>query len=166
MSVQHDNSGAFVRFRSIISKTVIHGKSIRSMRRESHLSLQRLFPKFEKVTFEVHSDTLVVFTQNTHNFYYILAKNGPCRYLTIKANRTKNLSLAIQPFVGPRPLFQFLDLFTQSLGLLGRGISPSQGRYLYTGQHKHSLDTNRHPCLKLDLNPRSQYLGGWRQFKP
>jgi hypothetical protein len=28
----------------------------------------------------------------------------------------------------------FLDLFTQSVGLLGRGISPSQGRYLHTEQ--------------------------------
>jgi hypothetical protein len=37
------------------------------------------------------------------------------------------LSMALQPFVGPWPLFQFLDLFTQSVGLLGRGISPSQG---------------------------------------
>jgi hypothetical protein len=26
--------------------------------------------------------------------------------------------------------------FTQSVGLLGRGISPSQGSYLHTGQHK------------------------------
>jgi hypothetical protein len=31
--------------------------------------------------------------------------------------------------------FSFL-IYTQSVGLLGRGISPSQGRYLHTGQHK------------------------------
>jgi hypothetical protein len=35
-------------------------------------------------------------------------------------------------FVGSWPLFQFLDLFAQSVGLLGRRISPSQGRYLHT----------------------------------
>jgi hypothetical protein len=35
--------------------------------------------------------------------------------------------MALQLFVGPWPfLFQFLDLFTQSVGLLGRGISQSQ----------------------------------------
>jgi hypothetical protein len=28
---------------------------------------------------------------------------------------------------------------THSVGLLGRGISPSQGRYLHTGQHKHII---------------------------
>jgi hypothetical protein len=36
--------------------------------------------------------------------------------------------MALQPFVGPWPLFQFVELFTQTVGLLGRGISPSQGR--------------------------------------
>jgi hypothetical protein len=46
------------------------------------------------------------------------------------------LSVTLHPFVGPWPLFQFLDLFTKSVGLLGRVISPSQGRYLHTEQHK------------------------------
>jgi hypothetical protein len=40
--------------------------------------------------------------------------------------------MALQFFVGTWPLFQFLDIFTQSVGLLGRGISPSQGRYMHT----------------------------------
>jgi hypothetical protein len=31
--------------------------------------------------------------------------------------------------------FSFL-IYTQSVGLLGRGISPLQGRYLHTKQHK------------------------------
>jgi hypothetical protein len=47
------------------------------------------------------------------------------------------------PFLGPGLIFQFLDLFTQTVGLLGRGISPSQGLYLYTGQHKHRK-THKH----------------------
>jgi hypothetical protein len=64
--------------------------------------------------------------------------------------------MALQPFVGPWPLFQFLDLFTQSVGLLWRGITPLQGRYLHTGQHKHRINTHRHTCLKWDSNPRSQ----------
>jgi hypothetical protein len=66
------------------------------------------------------------------------------------------LSAVLQPFVGPWPLFQFLDLFTQSVGLLGWGISPSQGRYLHTGQHKHKKNVYRHPYLKWDSNPRFQ----------
>jgi hypothetical protein len=36
--------------------------------------------------------------------------------------------------------FSFL-IYIQSVGLLGRGISPSQGRYLHTGQHKHRINT-------------------------
>jgi hypothetical protein len=41
--------------------------------------------------------------------------------------------MAPQPVVVLWPLFQVLNLFTQSIGLLGRGISPSQGRYLHAG---------------------------------
>jgi hypothetical protein len=36
------------------------------------------------------------------------------------------------------PSISFL-IYTQSLGLLGQGISRSQGRYLHTEQHKHEL---------------------------
>jgi hypothetical protein len=46
------------------------------------------------------------------------------------------LSKALQPFVEPWPFFQFLGPFTLSVGSLGRGISPSQGRYLHTVQHE------------------------------
>jgi hypothetical protein len=44
-------------------------------------------------------------------------------------------SMALQPFVGPWSLLQFLIFFTQTVGLLRRGINPLQGRYLHTGQH-------------------------------
>jgi hypothetical protein len=51
--------------------------------------------------------------------------------------------MALEPFVGPWPLLQFRNLFfTQSVGPLGRGISPSQGRYLHTGQHKHRINAH------------------------
>jgi hypothetical protein len=33
---------------------------------------------------------------------------------------------------------------TQSVGLLGRGISPSYVRYLHTGQLKNRINANRH----------------------
>jgi hypothetical protein len=45
-----------------------------------------------------------------------------------------SLSMALQSFAGPWQLLQFI--FTLSVGLLGRGISQSQGRYLHTGEHK------------------------------
>jgi hypothetical protein len=41
---------------------------------------------------------------------------------------------------------QFLNL-KESVVLLGRVISPSQGR---TGQHKHRINVDRHPCLEWD----------------
>jgi hypothetical protein len=45
-------------------------------------------------------------------------------------------------------------------------ISPSQGRYLHTEQHKQRINAYRHPCLKLDSNPRSQNLSKRREFMP
>jgi hypothetical protein len=57
---------------------------------------------------------------------------------------------------GPGLFFDFVIFFTQSVGLLGRGISPSQGRYLHTEQHKQEKRAHRHPCFELDSNPRSQ----------
>jgi hypothetical protein len=41
-----------------------------------------------------------------------------------------SLSMALQP-LGPWPLFLFLKPYTQSVGLLGRGISSSQGHCLH-----------------------------------
>jgi hypothetical protein len=43
------------------------------------------------------------------------------------------------PLLGPG-LFCSVIFFTQTVGLLGRVISPSQGRYLHTGQHKHGIN--------------------------
>jgi hypothetical protein len=54
--------------------------------------------------------------------------------------------------------------YTQSVGLLGRGISLSQGRYLHAQQHKHRINAYKHQCLKRDSNPRSQCMSGRRQF--
>jgi hypothetical protein len=44
-------------------------------------------------------------------------------------------------FLGPGLFFIFVIFFTQSVGLLGQGISPSQGLYLYTEQHKQNKRT-------------------------
>jgi hypothetical protein len=38
--------------------------------------------------------------------------------------------------------FSFVIFFTQKVGLLGRVISPSQGRYLHTGQHKRRINAH------------------------
>jgi hypothetical protein len=51
--------------------------------------------------------------------------------------------MALQPFVGPWPLFQFVTFFTQTIELLGWGISPAQGRFLQTGQHKHRINAHK-----------------------
>jgi hypothetical protein len=52
-------------------------------------------------------------------------------YLSIYGSRTLCWGLAA---------FSAFRSFTQSIGLLGRGIRPSQGRYLHIGQHKHRIN--------------------------
>jgi hypothetical protein len=50
-------------------------------------------------------------------------------------------SMAFPAHSGPRPLIQFRNHFSQTAGLLGRVISPPQGRYLNTGRHKHRISS-------------------------
>jgi hypothetical protein len=42
------------------------------------------------------------------------------------------------------PLIKFSNHFSQTVGLLGRVISPSQGLYLNKGQHKHRINAYTH----------------------
>jgi hypothetical protein len=46
------------------------------------------------------------------------------------------------PLLDPGLFFSFVIFITQTVGLLGRVISPSQGRYLDTGHHKHRLNVH------------------------
>jgi hypothetical protein len=61
--------------------------------------------------------------------------------------------------------FNFL-IDTQFVGLLGRGISPSQGSYLHTEQNKHRINAHRLLWLEWDSNLSSQGSSGQRRFMP
>jgi hypothetical protein len=50
------------------------------------------------------------------------------------------------PLLGCGRLFSFEIILTQSVGPLGKRISPSQCHYMRTGQHK-QINARRHPCL-------------------
>jgi hypothetical protein len=54
----------------------------------------------------------------------------------------------------------------KSVGHLGRGISPSKGRYIHTEQYKHRMNVHRHPYLEWDSNPRSQLSSERRCIRP
>jgi hypothetical protein len=75
------------------------------------------------------------------------------------------------PLLGPGLFFSFL-ICTQRVGLPERGISPSQSRYLHTGQNKHKIrrsthnHTHTHPWLEWYSNPWSQRSSERRQFMP
>jgi hypothetical protein len=51
------------------------------------------------------------------------------------------LPMALQPFIGPLPLFKDSEQYRQSVGPLERGMSPSQGRCLHTEQRKQKKRT-------------------------
>jgi hypothetical protein len=51
--------------------------------------------------------------------------------------------------------------FTQSVGLLGQWISPSQGSYLHTGQHKHRTRVNAHTDIHALSGIRAHDLSAW-----
>jgi hypothetical protein len=62
-------------------------------------------------------------------------------------------------------LFHFSFLIArQSVGLLGRGISPSQGHYVH--RTTQTQNKRKHPCLERDWNLRSQCSSERRQFVP
>jgi hypothetical protein len=50
------------------------------------------------------------------------------------------LSMALPAHSGP----SFRNHFSQTVGLLGRVISPSHGRYINTGRHKHRINAYTH----------------------
>jgi hypothetical protein len=57
--------------------------------------------------------------------------------------------------------FSFSLLISYTVGrTASRGISPPQGRYLHTGQHKHRINGHIHPCLQWDSIPGSQCWTG------
>jgi hypothetical protein len=66
-------------------------------------------------------------------------------------------STALQPFVGPWPLLQFLNFFYRD-GRTPRTCNQSVVRRLSTTRTTRTQNkrTHSHPCLEYDSNPRSQ----------
>jgi hypothetical protein len=73
------------------------------------------------------------------------------------------LSMALSAKLWPRPLNQFRNNFSQPIGLLGQVISPSQSRYLSTGQHRINAYTHTHTHTHT---PNIHALSGIRTHDP
>jgi hypothetical protein len=58
------------------------------------------------------------------------------------------------PMLGPGLFFSLVSFFIQKVGLVGRVISPSQGRCLHTGQHEHRINVYGHSCFEWVSNSR------------
>jgi hypothetical protein len=73
--------------------------------------------------------------------------------------------MALQPFL--LDLGRFFSFFIPYT--FGRTpwmeISPSQGRYLHTGQHKHRINAHRYPCLEWGLEPTIPVFEGTKTVR-
>jgi hypothetical protein len=67
------------------------------------------------------------------------------------------LSMALQPFVGPWPIFSFLFFHIAGRTPLKGDQPVSRPLPAYTGHHKYRINTHRHPCFNWVLNPQSQH---------
>jgi hypothetical protein len=65
-----------------------------------------------------------------------------CRNYQLKKSRVLSIYIYVYGSTALGDLGRFFSLFihTQSVGLLGKGISLSQGRYLHTEQQRHRLN--------------------------
>jgi hypothetical protein len=63
------------------------------------------------------------------------------------------------PLLGPGLFFSYVIFFTQTVELLGRVISPSQGRYVHAGQHKHRINTHTNIHASSGIRTHDRSLG-------
>jgi hypothetical protein len=91
-------------------------------------------------------------------------KDGSCVTIAAGPRQRSHVSIYLSTvlLLDLGHLFSFLILYR--VGLLGQGISPSEGRYLHTGHDR--INAHTHPCLEWDSNPRSQRSSERRQFMP
>jgi hypothetical protein len=69
------------------------------------------------------------------------------------------LSVCLMAFCWTLATFPVSCSLTQSVGLLGRGISPSQCLYLHTGQHRHRINTDIHASSGIRTHDPSDSVG-------
>jgi hypothetical protein len=74
--------------------------------------------------------------------------------------------MALQPFVGPWPLFSFLIFYTVGMTPWTGDQHIARPLSAYTGQQKHRIYAHRYQCLEWNSNPRSECLSGRRQLIP
>jgi hypothetical protein len=94
------------------------------------------------------ADVIIVTVFRIHSFIHQWLYSplvGPGLFIifvilfTQTVKHTRSLKVAVQ---GPELLAHHSYIHTQTVGLLGRVISPSQDRYVHTGQHKHRINAN------------------------
>jgi hypothetical protein len=97
---------------------------------------------------------LTAWSMTIHSYFNLLSWTRPSLW-----NYVFLFSMSLLAHSGTRPLIQFRNLLSQTVGLLGRGISSSQGLYLNRRQHKHKINAYTH-------TPNIHVLNGIRTHDP
>jgi hypothetical protein len=85
-----------------------------------------------------------------------LERAGICPHIYFLSAEWRSLRILLLIYTALTAICSWtFQLILYTVGLLGRGISPSQGRHLHAEQHKHRINGDRHPCLEWDSNRRS-----------
>jgi hypothetical protein len=106
---------------------------------------------------------LLIYRLNAHAQCVALCarKSRYLPFISSGVHSSIHSSTVLHPFVGPWPLFQFHNpIHNRQDFWPGGGVIPSQDLSLHTGQHKHSINAKRRPCLEWDSNPRPQHSSG------
>jgi hypothetical protein len=135
-------------FHLTVSEIIFQTNRFRA-RLSHHPSITRLFQNFTYQ--EPHRNSRIPPHRHLKNFYETAIYNVAWHAAVT------SLCVSIWFYSPMDPgCFSRFSIYTQSVELLGRGISPSQGRYLHTEQHKHRINEHGYPCLEWDSNPRPQ----------
>jgi hypothetical protein len=123
---------------------------VRAVHPLSSWRMRRIFgPKREQVTERIRRISSFIFCIPYQALWAQWKREGRELSNLFGLTYTHNIFfMALPAHSGPRPLIQFRNHFSQTVGLLGRVISPSQGRYLNTGQHKHRINAYTYQTYK------------------
>jgi hypothetical protein len=157
----------YTRLVQLVYRGTIFGQSHRRIRKNVGWNAGPDVSLTNKVS--LYFQCMLLLQQTSRVSYYLLppffltvryARGGRGRLVTLAVLILKSRSQPVWSWTG------LLYTAGRTPWTEGGGISPSQGRYLHAGQHKHRINIYKHPCLQWDSNPRFQRWSGRRLFMP
>jgi hypothetical protein len=134
--------GQMYEYRPSTRHTLLRAKEVDTSITDAAVPLNHGF----QTTCEIHFNKYTELAEEIKQMWQI-KRGTDCLnygYNPSKSHPSTLFSMALPAHSGPRPLIHFRNHFSQTVGLLGRVISSSQGLFLNTGQHKHRINAYTH----------------------